>query len=159
MNVTRLYTRDVIAIPQSTLLKEAARLMSAHHIGCLMVTDDPPLERRAIGIVTDRDLVVYAVARGADPNATSVGHVMTPQIARVSENADARRALEIMAELGIRRLAVTRDSGEIVGVLSYDDLVIGLATEMTDLARINREERNRETVGTRVLANAVEPGS
>jgi CBS domain-containing protein len=64
-----------------------------------------------------------------------------------------------MAELGIRRLAVTRDSGEIVGVLSYDDLVDGLAREMGDLARIVREERHRETIATRVLAGAEDPAA
>jgi len=145
MNVSRVYTRDVIAIPRSTSLKEAARLMCAHHVGSLVVTDDPPLDRRALGIVTDRDLVVQAVAAGADPNETAVADVMTPELARVSESADAHRALEKMAELGIRRLAVTRDSGEIVGILSFDDLVDGFAVEIADLARIIRQERSRET--------------
>ena len=145
MNVSRIYTRDVIAIPRSTSLRDAARLMSAHHVGSLIVTDDPPLERRALGIVTDRDLVVQAAAAGADPNETPVADVMTPELARVAESADAHRALERMAELGIRRLAVTRDSGEIVGVLSFDDLVDGFAVEIADLARIIRQERSRET--------------
>ena len=148
MNVSRVYTRDVIAIPQSTSLKDAARLMGAHHVGCLVVTDDPPLEHRAVGIVTDRDLVVQAVAAGADPNETAVADMMTPQLARISESSDAHRALERMAELGIRRLAVTRDSGEIVGVLSFDDLVDGFAVEIADLARIIRQERSREAGAT-----------
>jgi CBS domain-containing protein len=124
---------------------EAARLMAAHHVGCLLVTDDPPRDARALGIVTDRDFVVQAVAAGADPKETAVEAVMTPQLARIAENADAHRALEKMAELGIRRLAVTRDSGEIVGVLSFDDLVDGFAVEMADLARIVRQERSRES--------------
>jgi CBS domain-containing protein len=119
--------------------------MAAHHIGCLLVTEDPPRETRALGIVTDRDVVVQAVAAGADPNETTVEAVMTPELARVSETADAHRALEKMAELGIRRLAVTRDGGDIVGVLSFDDLVDGIATEMADLARIIRQERSHES--------------
>ena len=57
MNVSRVYTRNVIAVGRSTSLKEAARLMCGHHVGCLVVTEDPPFPRRAIGIVTDRDLV------------------------------------------------------------------------------------------------------
>jgi CBS domain-containing protein len=145
MNVSRLYTRDVIAIPRSTSLKEAARLMSAHHVGSLIVTDDPPLDQRVLGIITDRDMVVQAVAAGVDANETPVALVMTPELARIAETADAHRALERMAELGIRRLAVTRDSGEIVGVLSFDDLVDGFAVEISDLARIIRQERTRET--------------
>ena len=50
----------------------------------------------------------------------------------------------------IRRLAVTRDSGGIVGVLSYDELLDGLAVEMNDLARVVRDARNRETTETGV---------
>ncbi len=144
MHVSRLYSRDVVTIAQSRSLREAAALMGEHHVGCLIVTDDAAVNRRAIGIVTDRDLVVQAVAAGADPNETPVADVMTPQLARISEGADAHRALERMAELGVRRLAVTRDTGEILGVLSFDDLVDGMAVEMADLARIVRQERTRE---------------
>ena len=144
MHVSRLYSRDVVTIAQSRSLREAAALMGEHHVGCLIVTDDAAVNRRAIGIVTDRDLVVQAIAAGADPNETPVADVMTPQLARISEGADAHRALERMAELGVRRLAVTRDTGEILGVLSFDDLVDGMAVEMADLARIVRQERTRE---------------
>ncbi|MGZ5092141.1 MAG: CBS domain-containing protein [Burkholderiales bacterium] len=153
MNVSRVYTRDVIAIPRSTSLKEAARLMCAHHVGSLVITDDPPLDRRALGIITDRDLVVQAVAAGADPNETAVAGVMTPQLARVAESADAHRALEKMAELGIRRLAVTRDSGEIVGILSFDDLVDGFAVE----SPISRASFARNEAGKAARHSPISP--
>ncbi|MGZ5228204.1 MAG: CBS domain-containing protein, partial [Burkholderiales bacterium] len=107
-----------------------------------------PENRCAIGIVTDRDLVVQAVAAGADPKETTVAEVMTSQLARVYESADVHRALDTMARYGIRRLAVTADNGEIVGVLSFDDIVDGLAIEMSDLARIVRQERRREKAVT-----------
>jgi CBS domain-containing protein len=151
MNVNRLYTRDVIAVPQATTLQDAARIMAAHHVGCLLVTENPPEDSCAIGIVTDRDLVVQAVAAGADPREASVAEVMTSRLARVPENADVHRALKTMVDLGIRRLAVTGENGDIVGVLSFDDLVDGLAVEMSDLARIIRKERVRETAITGCL--------
>jgi CBS domain-containing protein len=155
MNVSRIYTRDVIAVPRSTSLKEAARLMAVHHVGSLIVTDDPPAERRALGIITDRDLVVQSMAAGLDCNQTHVGLVMTPELARIGESADAHRALERMAELGIRRLAVTRESGEIVGVLSFDDLVDGFAAEIAVLARIIRQEHTREAAAN--IGDPTEP--
>ena len=68
--------------------------MSANHVGCLIVTDERRLDRHAIGIITDRDLVVQGVANGADPSDTSVGDVMTPQLASIAEHADAHGALE-----------------------------------------------------------------
>ena len=144
MNIERLYTRDVIAVPQSTTLQAAAEMMREQHVGCLLITEKVPLDNRAIGIVTDRDIVVQAVAAGADPVETTLAEVMTSTIARVAHDVDAHGALEKMAALGIRRLAVTDPNGTIVGVLSFDDLVDGLAVEVADLARIIRQERTRE---------------
>ena len=154
MDITRLYTRGVIAIPQSTTLKAAAQLMRERHVGCLVVTESPPFDDRAIGIVTDRDLVVQAVAAGAPPAETTIAEVMTPDIARIAHDVDAHEALEKMAALGVRRLAVTGPNGSIVGVLSFDDLVDGLAVEVSDLARIIHQERTRETrLATRMAAS------
>jgi CBS domain-containing protein len=144
MDIARLYTRGVITVPQSTTLKAAAELMRERHVGCLVITESPPLDDRAIGIVTDRDLVVQGVAAGAHPTEATIAEVMTPNIARIAHDADAHQALGKMAALGVRRLAVTGANGTIVGVLSFDDLVDGLAVEVSDLARIIHQERTRE---------------
>ena len=144
MNIERLYTRKVTAVAQSTTLREAAQLMRDRHIGCLLVTEKAPFDHRAIGIVTDRDIVVQAVAAGADPMETTIAEVMTSKIARVTHEGDAHEALAMMAALGVRRLAVTGDDGAIVGVLSFDDLVDGLAVEVADLARTIRTARSHE---------------
>ena len=155
MDIARLYTRGVIAVPQSTTLKAAAELMRERHVGCLVITESPPLDDRAIGIVTDRDLVVQAVAAGADPVEATIAEIMTPKIARITHDADAHQALNKMAALGVRRLAVTGPHGTIVGVLSFDDLVDGLAVEVSDLARIIHQERAREAQpASRVTAPA-----
>jgi CBS domain-containing protein len=148
MNVTRLYSRNVIAVPQATTLQDAARIMATQHVGSLIVTDNPPHDERALGIVTDRDFVVQAMTAGADPRDTTVAEVMTTNLARIPETADVHRALEAMVNVGIRRLAVVNESGEILGVLSFGDLVDGIAVEMADLARIIRKERTRETALT-----------
>jgi CBS domain-containing protein len=152
MNVSRIYTRDVVTVSRSTSLKEAARLMATWHIGSLVITDDPPAERRAIGIVTDRDFVIQAVAAGADPSQVTVGHVISPRLASIDENSEAYEALKRMANLGVRRLAVTADGGGIVGILSFDDLVDALAVEMSDLARVIRQNRKHEAALTPVVA-------
>jgi CBS domain-containing protein len=145
MNIERLYTRDIVAVPQSTTLKAAAETMRDEHVGCLLITDGAPLDKYAIGIVTDRDVVVQAVAAGADPRETTLAEVMTPTVACIAHDADAHQALAKMAAFGVRRLAVTGSRGTVVGVLSFDDLVDGLAVEVSDMARIIRRERSRET--------------
>lgn len=152
MNISRIYTRDVISVPQSTTLREAAETMRKHHVGCLVVTEDGTRHKHAIGIITDRDMVVQAMAMGADVHDTTVAEVMTPKVARVEESADLHRALEKMAALGIRRLAVTDEHDGITGVLSLDDVIDGFAHELGDAARVFRQERVREAAATGVPA-------
>ncbi|MBI4206361.1 MAG: CBS domain-containing protein [Betaproteobacteria bacterium] len=118
--------------------------MRQYHVGALLVTEDEPDTDRAIGIVTDRDLVVQAIAEGIGPEALTVDEVMTPEIAGVAESADAHEAMVTMRELGVRRLAVTGEGGALIGILSFDDIVDALSVEMSSLAGVIRSERGRE---------------
>ena len=151
MRVERIYTRNVVGTSRSSPLASAAALMRKHHVGSLLVTDDPPEEGRALGILTDRDMVVQAVAEGLDTRKLTVGDVMSPGISYIAEKADLHEALEIMRQSGVRRLVVTRDGGRVAGVLSMDDVIDGLAADMASLAGLVKSERDREEV-------LVEPG-
>jgi signal-transduction protein with cAMP-binding, CBS, and nucleotidyltransferase domain len=144
MNVARIYTRTVVSVPRSHSLQQAAALMRRHHVGALLVTDDEPNIDQAIGIVTDRDLVMQAMAEGLHPSEVTVDEVMTPEIAGVAEAADAHEAMMTMRDLGVRRLAVTGEGGAVVGILSLDDIVDAMSIEMENLAGVIRSERGRE---------------
>lgn len=144
MKVARIYTRNVVSAAQSSTLQEAALLMRDRHVGALLVTEDEPTADHAIGIVTDRDMAVLAVAEGYDPQAATLADIMTPKIAAVTRDADAHEAMVVMRKVGVRRLAVTGEDGGIVGVLSLDDIVDALAVELSALADVIRSERNRE---------------
>ena len=86
-------------IPRSRNLQEAAIQMREQHIGALVVTDGAANDHVA-GVVTDRDMVVRALAKGANPVATTVGDVMSvPQTTDVS---DAMQAMSAMAYAGSR---------------------------------------------------------
>lgn len=145
MKVARIYTRNVVSAPRSSSLQEAALLMRDRHVGSLLVTEDEPSGDHAIGIVTDRDIVMYATAEGLDPQASTLGDIMTPNIAAVSREADAHEAMAVMRRFGVRRLAVTAEDGSVVGVLALDDVVDALAVELSALAEVIRTERTRET--------------
>ena len=119
-------------------------MMRRYHVGALLVTEDEPGTDQAIGIVTDRDLVVQAVAEGIDPQDATVDEVMTGEISGVSELADAHEAMVVMREAGVRRLAVTGDGGALVGILSFDDIVDALSVELANLAGVIRSERGKE---------------
>lgn len=138
MNVDRIYTRGVIRIPRSATVTEAAQSMSRNRVGLLLVTGDGPNEYQAIGTVTDRDLVINALAEAANPDTTKVGEVMTHRLESVAADADIHEALMSMRQEQCRRLAVTDKEGRIVGVLSVDDLVDGIAADLSGLAQIMR---------------------
>ena len=149
MNVGRIYTRNLVTVPRSGSLQQAAALMRSNHVGALLVTGEDKLSDRAFGIVTDRDLAVQAMAEGVSPGIATVGEFMTDSLATVSESADVHEAIEIMRAEGIRRLAVTGRDGEILGVLSFDDVVDAIAVELSSLAQALKTEwaREAETLG------------
>ncbi len=146
MRVERIYSRTVVGTSRSSSLESAAALMRKYHVGSLLVTDDPPEDGRALGILTDRDVVVQAVAEGLDTRTLTVGDVMSPGISYIPEKADLHEALEIMRQSGVRRLVVTRDGGKVAGLLSMDDVIDGLAADMASLAGLVKTERAREEV-------------
>ncbi|HZP91562.1 MAG TPA: CBS domain-containing protein [Burkholderiales bacterium] len=145
MNVERIYSRNIVRVPRSSTLRDAAILMRDYHVGALLVTEDAPNEDRVMGIVTDRDLVLQAMAEGIGPDDATIGEVMTPDLVTIEGEADLHEAMETMRENGVRRLAVTADSGALVGVVSFDDVVDALAAEVGSLAGILKSEREFES--------------
>jgi signal-transduction protein with cAMP-binding, CBS, and nucleotidyltransferase domain len=143
MNVQRVFSRNVARIESSALLEHAARLMKDCHVGALLVTEQG-FPDRPVGIVTDRDLVVRALAHGVTACDCTVGEVMSPALASVSRSADVFEALENMRANGIRRLAVTEPDGAVVGIVSVDDIVGAIAAELKSLNCILASELRHE---------------
>lgn len=99
-------------------IQEAAELMRERDIGDVVVVDGDEVR----GIVTDRDLVVRALAAGLQPDAR-LGEVLSERVVAVAPTTSVQQAAEIMAEQAIRRLPVV-DDGELVGIVSIGDLAI-----------------------------------
>jgi predicted transcriptional regulator len=144
MKVDRVYTRNIIGTTRSSTLADAAELMRNHHVGALLVTEDPPEDANAVGFITDRDVVVQAVAKGLDTRQVSVGAVMTPLVGSISDKSDLHDALEMMRGAGVRRLIVTRGDGQVAGMLSVDDVIDGIAADITSLTQLVKSEVERE---------------
>jgi CBS domain-containing protein len=136
MRIDRIFTRRIVSATRSMRIEDAAALMRRYHVGALVVADDPPGESHAVGVLTDRDVVIQAVARGFDVRDMVVGDLMTPVVGAVSDKADTHEALELMREAGVRRLVVTDALGDIVGILSMDDVIDGLAADLASLAAL-----------------------
>jgi signal-transduction protein with cAMP-binding, CBS, and nucleotidyltransferase domain len=89
---------------------------------------------RAVGIVTDRDLLTRVVARGLDPARTQVGEVMSTPLVFVSPRDSLERVITAMVERGIRRVPVLC-GGRPTGIVALDDLVVAASSELSDLSR------------------------
>lgn len=118
LKIRELMSRDVRTVSSDTTLKDAANIMSAIDIGSIPVLDNNEL----VGIVTDRDIVLRAVAKGQDPNQ-KISNVMTKDPKTVSSDTEVHEAADIMAKGQIRRLPVV-DEGNLVGIVAIGDLAV-----------------------------------
>ena len=117
MKVSDIMTRDVCLVTPQQTLREAAELMERHDVGSLPVQDND----RLVGMLTDRDIVVRAIARGQGPE-TPVREAMTADIMYCYEDQDVDEVSRNMADLEIRRLPVVNRDKRLVGVISMGDV-------------------------------------
>ena len=112
-------TRNLKTIRHDATIQETARRMKEDKVGSLLV------ERggQTVAIVTETDIVRKAVARGADLGKEKVEAIMSAPIASIEIQRTPQDAHDMMADLGVRHLAVT-DKGKIVGLLSVRDLLV-----------------------------------
>jgi CBS domain-containing protein len=129
--------------PQTTVL-EAAYLMRRGHTGDLVVCAGAEEGEAPIGVITDRDIVVEVLAKGLDPAATTVASVMRTPVVVANETEDTSQALERMKHHGVRRIPVVGARGHLMGIVTVDDLVKGLAAEAGALAEILAREQSHE---------------
>jgi CBS domain-containing protein len=134
--VSELMTSAPVSMRSEQPLTEAAKAMREQGIGTVLVVDDGQLK----GLVTDRDIVVRAVADGRDPNQTPVADVCSPDLVTTAPNDDADTAIQRMREHGVRRIPVV-DGGRPVGVLSIGDMAIE-RDEQSALADISAQSPN-----------------
>lgn len=136
-------TPDVVTVSATASIRDAASAMRARAVGCVVVVDD---HGRAVGILTDRDLALRAVAWGQPPE-TPAGQTMTTPVHGVDAAAGLDRILAVMRERGVRRVPVL-DDGRPVGLVSLDDLLHELAGELEGLGAMTAleisEARRRE---------------
>ena len=98
----------------------------------------------AVGVLTDRDIVIAVVAGGADAKTLRVGDVMTESPVTVRESISVAATLQAMRRIGVRRMPVVDAFGRLQGVVSLDDIIETLAGELGDVAESIRNERRVE---------------
>lgn len=136
--------RAVVSIRSGANLSEASRLMREAHVGSVIVVDEAS-PRRAVGIVTDRDIVVEAVAAGIDPATLTVAEIMGRGLVVAREDDDALVSLKAMRRRGVRRLPVVDEGGALCGIVSLDDLLEAGSVALNDVVQAIASERALES--------------
>lgn len=127
MRCREIMTSAVRTAASDTPLRDVAVMMREGDMGAVPVVDDGKL----VGIVTDRDIVVRAVAEGKDAS-TPVAEAMTSEIFSVGPDDFVFEAIRLMGDKQIRRIPVVTESGELAGIISMADI----ALEMEDQREI-----------------------
>jgi CBS domain-containing protein len=144
MAIGDICKRDVAFAGRETTSQAAAKLMRHYHVGSLVVIDQNDGRRKPVGIVTDRDLVVEIYALDLDPTVITIGDIMTTELVTVPESFGVMETTQLMRMKGIRRVPVVDGDGNLVGIVTVDDVLQVLAEELTEVARTVPHEQSRE---------------
>lgn len=111
-------TPHVERIQKDLTVQEAAQKMKTLNVGMIPVYDDD----RLVGMLTDRDIAIRAVAEGRNPDSTPINTIMTPEVLYCYEDQTIDDAAKLMEEQQIRRLIVLNRDKRLVGIVSLGDL-------------------------------------
>ena len=119
-SIQDVMTETPCALDVTTPVLIAARVMRENHIGNIVVLDGDQL----FGILTDRDIVVRALAEDKDPETTTIGEVCSRDLTTVRPTDSIGSAVRLMRDRALRRLPVADDRGRVVGIVSLGDLAV-----------------------------------
>lgn len=127
MRIDRVVVREPVTVAPETTIRRAAQVLSEHGLGALVVVD----HGRVVGMVTDRDIVVRAIARDV-PLDGRIDAVMTMDVVAVDAGDDVRDVIHAFGRHAVRRLPVV-DGDRLVGVVALDDLLASFAGQFAEL--------------------------
>jgi CBS domain-containing protein len=116
-NIRDLMTGNPRTVTQDATVAEAARIMRDEDTGIVPIVEGSQL----VGVITDRDIAIRAVAEGKDGN-TTVRDVASKDIVTVDPDQDLDEALRLMAQHQVRRIPVVEEDGKLVGIVSQADV-------------------------------------
>lgn len=144
LNTGEICTRSVTIAFRATTLNGAARLMRENHVGCLVVVEETGGVRLVVGVLTDRDIVTAVLASDLDPGTLQVGDVMTTDLVTAREDDSLIDLMQNMRRKGVRRIPVVGAQGELIGLVTMDDVLDILSEELSLLVAAIATEGKRE---------------
>ena len=131
MGLSHCCREEVIAVTPDTPVIDVAKTMEQKNVGSVMVVEGD----RAVGIITDRDLVVRIFAQGKSHEGLSARDVMTKDLVTLKDSTGIYEAIEQITDLGIRRMPLVDDTGRLVGIITLDDIIRLIGKEMSNIAK------------------------
>jgi CBS domain-containing protein len=126
--VREIMSSDCECIGENDSLGTAAKRLAELDVGAMPICGE---DDRLKGMLTDRDIVVKALAQGRDPEQTTAGDLAQGKPVTVDAEAAARDALSLMAEHKVRRLPVIDDNKQLVGIVSQADVATHVSEKKT----------------------------
>ena len=140
MTAGRLCTRILATAAPDESIRKAAERMAEFDVGALVVLKETRATR-AVGVITDRDIVVRCVAERLDPETTTVADIMTTPVFIVRDETPISDAIAKMASAGTRRLVVTAEGERVAGILTLDDILSHLAQENSAIGKLLQKQQ------------------
>lgn len=137
MILVDLVTRAAVAVFPDDTVSDAARQMKDHNVGSVVVVDDLGA---VVGILTDRDIVMRLADRLLLEPDQRVDEIMTRDPVCLGGNLSLERGLAAMRSHRIRRVPILNDMGELVGVISLDDILVQMGRSMGQAAGLIEDE-------------------
>jgi CBS domain-containing protein len=119
MQISEAMSKDVKIASPSQSIRDAAKMMAQMDCGCLPVGEND----RLVGMITDRDIALRAVAQGKAPD-TPVREVMSAEVNYCFDDDDLNKVAQNMADIKIRRLPVVNHQKRLVGIVSLGDIAL-----------------------------------
>ena len=118
MKVNECMCKNVVYATPDTTLCNVAKMMADNHVGCIPICDT---NKKVVGLVTDRDILLRSVACDKDCKTTPVSDIMTTKVFEVSPNAEVSEATKMMCDCQVRRIPVVENE-KIIGIITMGDL-------------------------------------
>jgi len=133
--VKEIMTRNVCKASMDENIHEIAKRMVKYGVGSAVIMD----KNKPVGIVTEKDLIAKVVAKNRSPASVKVKEVMSSPLITIKPTTSIREAADIMMRRGIRRLPVVNDAGELVGIITDND-ILSISLDLGELTLLITEQ-------------------
>jgi CBS domain-containing protein len=132
--VRDVMTKDVRVVRPDTSVKEVVAVMNKFDIGSVVVVQG----ERPVGIITERDVLKRIVEPCLAPETLTARQVMTSPVVTIDENASVNEAARLMVKKRVKRLLVTRNNDQLVGIITFTDIVAKVPEMLSILEELVR---------------------